>query len=156
MQRLSLSLSYSSAGSSSFLSFGPALGAGPVQASVTINSPSRIGGLSFSNSPNGVAIDQATAGTTNQSISLILPQFNQTYSIIAFVINPSIPASILQPYMLKDIDLALAFSFTGAANPGCTTPDCTLNVFGNLTHGDLSVSSQTPLPAALPLFAAGL
>jgi hypothetical protein len=151
---LSQGIYSSSASSSSFMSFGPATGRGPVQTEFSLNNG---GATGFSNSPNGVAVDQATAGTTNQSISLVLPQYNETYSIIAAAFDRSIPASILQDFTLMNVDLSVAFSFTGAANPYCDA--CNFNVYGDLARGDISVQyvpSPAPLPAAFPLFATGL
>ena len=151
----------SDATSSQYLSFGPSIGSSPAQVSILVSSG---GGTAFGNAPNGVAVDQATVGSTSQSISLVLPTFNEAFSIVASASNAAIPSSILQDFTLTDIPLSVAFSLSGTNNPFCTLPACNFNISGNITSGNLSVElvnpdervNPTPLPAALPLFASGL
>jgi len=79
-----------------------------------------------------------------------LPQLNNTDVVVASASNPSIPSSILQDFTLDEIPFSVSFFLTQEGY---------YNVFGNLTFGDLSVvdvPTPTPLPAALPLFAAAL
>jgi hypothetical protein len=130
---------------SSLVEPGPSVGRDPADVLISI------GGLTtISGDTNGLATDQAMAGNTNQSFSLSLPQLNNTDVVVTSASNPSIPSSILQDYTLDDIPFSVSFFLT---------QEGFYNVFGNLTFGDLSVvdvPTPTPLPAALPLFAAVL
>lgn len=135
--------------SSSLMNLGPAI----AQASILIyNGGILVGGESLG-STGGAAVDAASIGTTNQSLSQILPQYGETSSIIASASDPLIPSSILQDFSLDDVPLFASFSLAGT--------DCAVecyDAYGNITFGDMSVElvNPTPLPTALPLFASGL
>ncbi len=127
----------------------------PVQWAITIASPSgdTIGAM---NGASTSGLDAASVGTTNQSASLILPEYGEMFSINASASNPLISSSILQSYSIDNIFLSLAFSFSGT--------DCQVqcfNAYGNMIFGDISATytpqlAVTPLPASLPLFLTGL
>ena len=130
----------------------------PVQWAITINRGGVVVGAMNGASTSG--LDAASVGTTNQSVSLILPQYGEVFSINASASNPSILSSILENYSIENTFLSLAFSFTGTE---CQV-QC-FNAYVNLLFGDISAQcitqfmpppAVTPLPAGLPLFATGL
>jgi hypothetical protein len=84
----------------------------------------------------GLATDYATSGNTLFSFSYDLHPFFQENGIVtASASNPLIPASIVTPFKITDIDLSVLFAFSANAEPF---------LVGNITHGDLEVSLRLP------------
>jgi PEP-CTERM motif-containing protein len=97
--------------------------------------------------------DTASGGTTSQTV-----QYNFSSSFSASIqtqlfSNAAIPASILQPFSFSGTDIGTG-SLLISSSPGstCIGSNCTSDT---LTIDSVSVT-VTPLPGALPLFAAGL
>jgi len=102
----------------------------------------------------GSALDQATIGSTQQSATSAVTQFGSLSVFSASASNTAIPASITQSFALSNIDLDASFSISQTGAFG-------YDVYGDLTSGNIRVSSpapvpSTPIPPALPLFATGL
>jgi len=133
----------------------PGSGLSPAQWLISIGN----GGASDGATVNGVGADTASVGTTSQSATMVLPQFNESFEFSASASNALIPSSILQSFSLDNIPLSVSFSLTGAPNSFCSFAGCDFDVSGELTSGNVSVDyipPTTPLPASLPLFATGL
>ena len=148
--------SYTSAPGSSLLvaSGVPGINGSPgatVGAAVTVNGEP----ILFSNY-GGSAVDSATAGSMQQSLTQIASCCSAILTqglVTASVSDPSIPASITQSFTLNNIGLDAYFSESESGPNG-------FDIYGAITSGSLEVMSPVPsataLPAALPLFATGL
>jgi hypothetical protein len=105
---------------------------GPASASVSLGGHVVFG---YGND-GGFATDYSTSGGTLFSFSYDLhPFFQENGLVTASATNPLIPASIVTPFKLKDIDLNVMFSFSADNEPF---------LVGQITHGDLEVSLRLP------------
>jgi hypothetical protein len=90
----------------------------------------------------GFGFDIAQIGSTQQLARN--SRVNELFT--ASVSNPLIPGSILQDFHLEDTPMAVHFALDVNFNT------YTLNLSGDITHGEFIVGPDVPMPPSLPLF----